>query len=213
MRVAAAAGADAVGFVTEVDKETPRAVNPSWAAALSNLVNPFVTTVTVTMPDTVDDAEALLKRTQTDAIQVHADWDAAQFSDLRNRVAADVLAAVDAEDLDCIHDLEDQVDAVVVDSATETGAGGTGETHDWDALSDLVVDYSTPIVLAGGLTPDNVAEAIETVEPFAVDVSTGVEIPGGDGAKDDEAIRNFCQNAGRGLDTGFVHPGGPGGAI
>lgn len=211
MRVAAAAGADAVGFVTDVDIDTPREVSPEWAAALAQSADPFVTTVTVTMPDTVDDAEALLTRTKTDAIQIHGDWDVEMFVELRNRVEAGVIAAVDAADRERMEALEDQVDAIVVDSTTEDGAGGTGETHDWEALSDLAIEFSTPIVLAGGLTPENVAEAIETVEPFAVDVSSGVEIAGGEGAKDDEAIREFCQAAGRGLDYGFIHPGGPGG--
>ena len=212
-RVADAAGADAIGFVTEVDKETPREVNPAWAAALAEMVDPFVTTVAVTMPDDVADAEELLERTGTDAIQIHGDWDVDQVVDLRNRVHADVLVAVDAADEDRIRAMEDQADAIVVDSTTEDGAGGTGETHDWAALSDLRFELSTPVVLAGGLTPDNVAAAVETVDPFAVDVSSGVEVPGGDGAKDDEAIRRFCENAGRGLDGGPVHPGGPGGGL
>ena len=213
MRVAAAAGADAVGFVTEVDKETPREVSPEWAAALADAADPFVTTVAVTMPDGVDDAEALLGRAKTDAIQIHGDWDVDQVVDLRNRVDAAVLVGVDAADTDRMHDLDDNADALVVDSTTESGAGGTGETHDWEAFSDLRLELSTPVVLAGGLTPDNVGEAIETVEPYAVDVSTGVEIAAGDGAKDDAAIRRFCEAAGRGLDTGPARPGGPGGGL
>lgn len=212
VRVAVAAGADAVGFVTDVDIDTPREVDPTWVGALATSTDPFVTTVAVTMPDSVEDAIETLESAKTDAIQVHADWDVDRVVDLHNSVDADVLMAVDAGDHDRLHDLEDKCDAVVVDSTTEEGAGGTGETHDWDALRTLMLDYSTPVVLAGGLTPDNVAEAVETVDPFAVDVSSGVEIPGNEGAKDDEAIRRFCQEAGRGLDYDFIHPGGPGGA-
>lgn len=210
VRVAIAAGADAVGFVTEVDVDTPREVSPAWAAALAEAASPLVTTVAVTMPDSVDDAEALVEQVGPDAVQIHGEFDEDEVNDLSHRVDADVLVAVGADDTDRIDELEGTADALVVDSLTDDGAGGTGETLDWDAVEKLVLDLSTPVVLAGGLTPDNVAEAVETVEPFAVDVSSGVEISGGDGAKDDEAIRRFCAEAGRGIDFDFIHPGGPG---
>lgn len=199
MRVAAAAGADAVGFITDVDVDTPREVNRSWAAALAKSVPPFVTAVAVTMPDSVDDALSLIETVQPDAIQIHADFTPEQFTDLQNRTSRDVLAAVDADDPERARELEGSVDALLVDSLSEGGAGGTGETHDWETTRDLVTELSTPVVLAGGLTPDNVAAAIETVEPMGVDVASGIEIPGGEGAKDDEAIRAFIENAGRRL--------------
>ena len=199
MRVAAAAGTDAVGFITDVDFDTPREVNRSWAAALAKSVPPFVTAVAVTMPDSVDDALSLIETVQPDAIQIHADFTPAQFTDLRNRTSRDVVAAVDAGDPERARELEGSVDALLVDSLAADGAGGTGETHDWETTTELVQELSTPIVLAGGLGPGNVAEAVETVQPMGVDVASGVEIPGGDGAKDDEAIRAFVENAGRRL--------------
>jgi len=199
MRVAAAAGADAVGFVTDVDVETPREVNRSWAAALAKSVPPFVTAVAVTMPDSVEDALSLVDTVEPDAVQIHADFTPEQFTDLQNSTSRDVIAAIDAGDPDRARELEGAVDALLVDSLSDGGGGGTGETHDWETTRDLVTELSTPIVLAGGLTPDNVAEAIDTVGPMGVDVASGVEIAGGDGAKDDEAIRAFVENAGRRL--------------
>ena len=210
VRVAVAAGADAVGFVTDVDVETPREVNPSWAAALAEMASPLVTTVAVTMPDDVDDAEALVDEVGPDAIQIHGAFSEDEVNDLSHRVDCDVLVAVGVDDADRIRDLEGTADALVVDSLTDEGAGGTGETTDWGAVEKLQFETSTPLVLAGGLTPDNVADAVEAANPFAVDVSSGVEIPGGDGAKDDEAIRRFCREAGRGLDFDEVPRGGPG---
>lgn len=210
VRVAIAAGADAVGFVTDVDVDTPREVSPAWAAALAEAASPLVTTVAVTMPDGVDDAVALVEQVSPDAVQIHGEFSEDEVNDLTHRVDVDVLVAVDADDADRVRDLEGTADALVVDSLTDDGAGGTGETGDWEAVERLVLECSTPIVLAGGLTPDNVAEAVETARPFAVDVSSGVEIPDGEGAKDDEAIRHFCAAAGRGLEFDRLHPGGPG---
>lgn len=199
MRVAAAAGADAVGFITDVSVDTPREVDPSWAAALAESAPPFVTTVVVTMPDTVDDAVDLVEEIHPDAIQIHADFTREQVAELDERTTVDVFVAIDVTESERARDLEGVADALLVDSLTEDGAGGSGETHDWEATRDLVTELSTPIVLAGGLTPENVTEAIATVRPTAVDVASGVEIPGGDGAKDDTAIRNFIENAGRTL--------------
>jgi phosphoribosylanthranilate isomerase len=197
MRVAADAGADAVGVITDVPVDTPREVKPAWAAALVESAPPFVTTVVVTMPNTVDDAVELVERINPDAIQIHADFTPEQVRDLGERTTVDVFVAIDAEDHERALELEGYADALVVDSLTEEGAGGSGETHDWDTTRSLVTEVSTPIVLAGGLTPENVAEAIETVAPTGVDVAGGVEIPGGEGAKDDTAIREFIEEAGR----------------
>lgn len=199
MRVAAEAGADAVGVITDVAVDTPREVSPSWAAAMVESAPPFVTTVAVTMPDTVDDAVDLIEQVTPDAIQLHADFTPDQLRELGRRTTADVFVAIDADNPERARDLEGTVDGFVVDSLTEAGAGGSGETHDWAATRALVTELSTPIVLAGGLTPDNVAEAVETVAPTAVDVASGVELPGAEGAKDDTAIRAFIREAGREL--------------
>jgi len=199
MRVAAAAGADAVGFITDVPVDTPREVDPAWAAALAESAPPLVTTVLVTMPESVDDAVELVEQVQSDAIQIHGEFSPEQVRDLDARTDVDVIVAIDVAETRRARGLEGTADALLVDSLTEEGAGGSGETHDWDATRELVTELSTPIVLAGGLTPDNVAEAVATVEPMAVDVASGVEIPGGEGAKDDRAIREFVENAGRRL--------------
>ena len=83
-------------------------------------------------------------------------------------------------------------DGLVVDTAGESGAGGTGRIHDWTATRD-VGPLSSPIVLAGGLTPENVAEAVSVVGPHAVDVSSGVETS--PGVKDHDLIEKFVAAA------------------
>jgi phosphoribosylanthranilate isomerase len=83
--------------------------------------------------------------------------------------------------------------AVLVDSTDEDGAGGTGETHDWERTRDIRAGIETPLILAGGLTPENVAEAVETVDPFGVDTASGVERAGGE--KDHDAVAAFVDRA------------------
>jgi phosphoribosylanthranilate isomerase len=101
-----------------------------------------------------------------------------------------VVAAVDAGD--DVAALDGHADALLVDSTDESGAGGTGETHDWERAAALVEDLDTPVVLAGGLAPANVGRAVRTVRPYAVDVASGVER---DGAVDPERVRSFVAAA------------------
>jgi len=189
-----AAGADAVGVITGVPVDTPREVASERAAELVAGVPPLVTSVLVTMPDSVQAAVALQREVAADAVQVHATLPPETVGGLRARVDASVVAAVDADD--DLADYAEAADALLVDSTDERGGGGTGETVDWARTGERVADLDVPVVLAGGLTPENVAEAVETVEPFAVDTATGVEREGG--LKDHDAVRAFVAAAGRG---------------
>jgi len=185
LAVAVEAGADAVGVISGVSVETPREIPAERARELLASVPPFVTGVLVTMPDGVETAVAHQRTVSADALQVY-DVTAPAVAAIRERVEADVIAAVSvADDVTAYADV---ADAVLVDT-TRDGGGGTGETHDWERTRELTADLDTPVVLAGGLTPENVAEAVRTVEPAAVDVASGVEREGG--VKDHEAVRSF----------------------
>ncbi len=192
--VAVRAGADALGFVVDVAVDTPREIDASTAADLIEGVPPFVTSVLVTMPDSVQDAVALQESVGADAIQVHGGLDPGFVAGLGTRTSADVVAAIDASDPD-ITDYAAAADAVLVDSLDAEGGGGTGETHDWGRARELVDTIDAPLILAGGLTPENVGEAVETVRPFAVDTATGVERTGG--RKDHDAVETFVTGATR----------------
>ena len=185
------AGADAVGLISGVETETPREIPAKTAVELSRAAPPFVTTVLVTMPATPDAAVDLAGRVQPDVVQVHGDQTAGDLAYLSANVSGDVMAAVTpagAADHDTV------ADALVVDSLDDAGAGGTGETHDWTATRELVEALASPIVLAGGLTPDNVARAVESVDPYAVDIAGGVEAD--PGRKDPAAVAAFVRAAG-----------------
>lgn len=180
LETVAEAGADAVGFVTEVPVETHRELDRDETRELVEATPPFVTTVAVTMPDDDDHAEALARETDADAVQVH------------NGVGVDGAArhAKVVERVEFDEPSSDAADAVIVDSTDAQGAGGTGETTDWEEAARFVDETTLPVVLAGGLDPSNVSRAVETVAPYAVDVSSGVER--GE-AKDDVLVENFVR--------------------
>ncbi|KAA9406627.1 phosphoribosylanthranilate isomerase [Haloarcula sp. CBA1131] len=194
-----AAGADAVGVIHGVPVDTPREVDEKTATTLVDGVPPFVTSVLVTMPTTVQEAVRRIDRVEPDAVQVHDGLSPAELGALDSRITQNIVAVVEAE-APAIEDYADHVDALLVDSVDADGGGGTGETHDWERTRDLVDSLDVPVVLAGGLTPENVAEAVETVKPFAVDVASGVESAGG--KKDHDAVERFVRNATRASEGG-----------
>lgn len=186
--VAVAAGADAVGLVADVSVETPREIGLETATDLAGGVPPFVTTVLVTMPADVATARDRIERIQPDVVQVHAEEPGLPraLTDEPVGVVAAVDAAADEETLDAF---AAAADALLVDSLTDAGGGGTGRTHDWERTRERVAAVDVPVILAGGLTPANVEDAVATVQPYGVDVATGVERDGG--LKDHDAVERF----------------------
>lgn len=191
LEIAVEAGTDAVGFIVDVPVDTEREIDPKLAVELARATPPFVTTVLVTMPDSPEATVELASRIQPDIVQIHGGTTPGDLAYLSANVHGDVIKAVSP---DTAAKYETVADALLVDSLDETGAGGTGTTHDWDRTRDLVERLAAPVVLAGGLTPDNVTEAIETVSPFAVDVASGVE--GDAGRKDPDSVVSFIERVG-----------------
>ncbi|MFW5935555.1 MAG: phosphoribosylanthranilate isomerase [Halolamina sp.] len=192
LAVAVEAGADAVGFIADVSVETPREVEPADAADLVAATPPLVTSVLVTMPDSPGRAVELTRAIGPDAVQLYGNFDADDVRFVRAETGAKVIPAMDYDERDRALAVDAAADAILLDS-TEDGAGGTGETGDWEATRKLVAELSAPAILAGGLGPENVRRAAETVRPFAVDVASGVESQGG--RKDADAVREFVREA------------------
>ncbi|UPV74906.1 phosphoribosylanthranilate isomerase [Halorussus limi] len=214
LRVAVEAGADAVGLLVDVPVDSPREIDPQRAVEIAEAAPPFVTTVLVTMPESPDRAVELARAVEPDAVQVHGEMGVGDLAYLTASVEAKVIKVVDAGDPDEARRYDEVADALLVDSVDDDGAGGTGQTHDWDRTAEVVSTLDSPVVLAGGLTPTNVADAVRTVEPFAVDVASGVdrdgvgdetasgetvsdETPSADGRKDPDAVADFVANAKR----------------
>lgn len=190
--VAVAAGADAVGFVSGVPVETPRELSARRAADLVAGLEPFVTSVLVTGPASVADAVTRQEVVGADVVQVHGGFTPDEIAGLREQVGTSVVAAIDSGSEQAAA-YAAAADGLLVDSTTEAGMGGTGETHDWERTRRMAATVDGPVVLAGGLTPENVREAVETVDPFAVDVASGTERA--PGRKDHDAVRSFVARA------------------
>ncbi|MEF8773888.1 MAG: phosphoribosylanthranilate isomerase [Halobacteriales archaeon] len=195
LRHAVGAGVDAVGAIAEVTVDTPREVTPERAADLLAAVPPFVTTVVVTMPTAPARALELVSQVRPDAVQLHGDLSPADVAHVAANTGASVVRAVAADEPDRARRHDAVADALLLDTPDTEGGGGTGRTHDWTSARDLAAELDSPVVLAGGLAPDNVAAAVRTVEPFAVDVASGVERE--PGRKDHDAVAAFVENARR----------------
>jgi phosphoribosylanthranilate isomerase len=192
---AAEAGADAVGFVVGV-ASSPRNLSLSEAERLIRQVPPFVKSVLVTVPRSIDDFAAY-EKLNPDVIQIHGENLHAAASvrlKLPNTLLIGAVNAQLATDLDAVSIVSKMFNAVLLDSFADGRYGGTGVVHDWE-LSKRVkqVIQPKPLILAGGLNPENVAEAVRTVEPYAVDVSSGVEQQAG--IKSHRKIVEFVKNA------------------
>lgn len=182
---AVAAGADAIGLVFYA--KSPRAVNVQQARAIIAALPPFVTSVGLFVNASRCELGEILDAVPLDLLQFHGDESAADcegyhrpyIKALRVKAGDDIAAA-------CL--AYPGASGILLDTYVEGVPGGTGEAFDWSLVPQ---GLSKPIILAGGLTPDNVAAAIARVRPYAVDVSGGVEQ--GKGIKDPAKIQAFMQ--------------------
>jgi phosphoribosylanthranilate isomerase len=180
------AGADAVGFVFY--PKSPRFIEPEEAFDLISFLPPFVSSVGLFVDAKVDRFMDIEETCPTDRSQLHG----SESEDVVKQCGPSLIKAVRFDPATIERELKrwsaiEEVDAVLVDGS----AGGAGETFDWGALAKMKGACSKPLILAGGLTPENVGEAIRVVRPFAVDVSSGVETAPGE--KSRELINAFCR--------------------
>lgn len=177
---AVACGANAVGFVFWPG--SPRVVDPQTAQAIAAMLPPFVTPVGVFVNQEADYVNATIDRVGLGAVQLHGDEDVEYAAGIERPVlkAMTVVAATSRA-----MDRWPPAVMILLDAHDPVRRGGTGQTIDWDAAA--AVAAGRRIVLAGGLTPDNAAEAVRRVRPFGIDVSSGVERA--PGVKDHGRIR------------------------
>jgi phosphoribosylanthranilate isomerase len=185
LEVALEAGADAVGFLVGPRHPSTDFIEPSRARELAEAVPPFVTTVLVTHEDDVSAIALLAEAVPTQYIQLHSDMSAEQLAVARERLhPRRLIGKVSVENESSLRralEISPVVDFVLLDSINRnTGqVGGTGLTHDWNISSLIRRTIHRPVILAGGLNPDNVRAAVQAVQPAAVDVNSGVEEDGG----------------------------------
>lgn len=190
-------GADAIGLLVGRRHRARDFVKPDVAREICLSVVPFVTPVLVTHLQEPSQILKLADAVPCSVLQLHSDLSPSLLAFLRDQLRPKKVigkVSVQGKDaLDRARKIESSVDAVVLDSidrATDR-VGGTGITHDWSLSAEIVASCKVPVVLAGGLTPENVGEAIHIVRPSAVDVNSGVERP--DGHKSQERISRFIE--------------------
>jgi phosphoribosylanthranilate isomerase len=190
LRIAVGAGADAIGLICGITHASEDALEPDQARALARQVPPFVSTVLVTHLETASQALELAGFIGADTIQLHGLMAREEVARVKTHAGGvrvvRTVHVVNREAVAAALDLRGLCDAVQLDSRTEDRLGGTGQTHDWsvsrqirDALSEGD-EGPVPVILSGGLTPENVGDAISAVRPYAVDVNSGVEAASGD---------------------------------
>lgn len=182
VQVAVAEGADALGFVLYAP--SPRAVTAEQAALLIKDSPAFVTTVALFVNESAEEIVRALTVCSFDLLQFHGD-ETPQFCRQFNRPYMKAIRVRSAEDIHRAVQQYPDAKALLLDAYVENLPGGTGQAFDWRLIPEL----SIPWVLAGGLNANNVADAVNQVQPFAVDVSGGVEAS--KGIKDRQKIKDF----------------------
>lgn len=172
---------DFIGFVFA--KKSKRYAAPEKAAELKALLDPEIRAVGVFVNEPVENVAALLEKGTIDIAQLHGSEDAAYVEALRNLTEKPIFQAFR---IDSPADVEranaSGADLVLLDS----GSGGTGTAFDWELLQGI----QRPYLLAGGLNPGNIGEAVSRLKPFGVDVSSGIE---SDGYKDKLKMTAFVE--------------------
>ncbi|HJK57933.1 MAG TPA: phosphoribosylanthranilate isomerase [Methanocorpusculum sp.] len=193
---AVAAGADAVGFLMGITHVTQDAVTPETAAAMVATLPPFIVPVAVTHLTKPSDLIRIVELSRCTTLQIQDMVTPDDIAEVREALPyLRIMKAVHVMDESAITTAKyfsDTADAILLDTRTADRIGGTGITHDWNISAKIVKECSCPVILAGGLTPENVTEAITRVRPYAVDVHTGVKK---NGVRDAERTRAFVANA------------------
>ncbi|MFZ3172196.1 MAG: phosphoribosylanthranilate isomerase [Carboxydocellales bacterium] len=183
---AVAAGADAIGFVFA---ESRRRISPNAAQLIIKNLPPFVTTVGVFVDEALTTLNEIANYCGLDVVQLHGS-ESPQYCQQVKRPVLKAIRIATAADLEQMAEYE--VRGFLLDTFIPGQLGGTGQTFPWHLAR--AGDKNHPIIVAGGLTPDNVQQALAQAEPFGVDVSSGVET---DGIKDLAKIQKFINRVRR----------------
>jgi len=191
---AARLGADFVGCVVEVNVATPRKISAEKAKEIISSLPASAKGVAVIMPETLEEALQLYEKIKPFALQLQGDESLELVKQLK-QLPCKIIKTVHVRDESSIEEAKKfskHCDAILLDTPSVI-KGGSGKTHNWSISRKIVESVEKPVFLAGGLTPENVEEAIKTVKPYVVDVSSGVELQ--PGKKDYKKVKKFIENA------------------
>jgi phosphoribosylanthranilate isomerase len=179
-------GADALGFIFA---QSPREITPQKARDIALRISPFVKTVGVFVNEQSAKIRKIMDFCGLDLVQLHGNESVSICSELAPRVIKAFRVQEEASLLE-IAEFKNHVRAILLDTYQKDINGGTGRTFDWK-LALKAKKTGVPLVLSGGLRPENIREALERVNPFAIDISSGVEES--PGIKDHERMRMFME--------------------
>lgn len=199
--VAVDANSNAVGFLVGLTHRSEDKLDPVDARQLIRAVPPFVQPVLVTHLGHPQDIVDLASFLRVPTIQLHGEMETEAVAAVRSLApgsslirALHVTGGTSPDMLvRQVKDVARWVDAILLDSRTADRLGGTGKTHDWCVSRKIVEASPLPVILAGGLTAENVSNAVQTVGPYGVDVNSGVETANGD--KSPHLCAQFVRNA------------------
>ena len=221
LAIALNAGADAVGFIVGARHRTEDELTPAAAAALVATLPPFVSSVMVTHLQQATPIVALVRQVRATTLQLQDAIEPEELRAIRSALPAvklikaihvssgegsgSGLSGSDADDDRSVRSLADAlteamateplVDALLLDSRTADRIGGTGLPHDWSISRRIVEQIGKPVILAGGLRPENLQAALEAVRPAAVDVNSGIEDAAGNkDAQRADAFMRICRS-------------------
>lgn len=188
--VAVAAGADALGFI--MYRKSPRWIEPAVARSIIAGLPPFVLPVGVFVNEEAEKVRTLMDECGFALAQLHGDESALYCQNL-GRPVLKALRLKDRGRLLALAEFQGRanVRGILIDAFSDQAYGGTGQTVDWTLAEEAA--RSTPVILAGGLNPSNVAGAIQVVRPYGVDASSGVEKS--PGKKDHHKLKAFIEAA------------------
>lgn len=169
-------GAHYLGF--NFSSQSPRKVSVGLAAEILKKLPPFVTPVGVFVEQGAEEIVKIAQKTGLMGVQLHGEQTPEDCRFIRERLELSVVCrafrAAQASDLEPAAAFQNCCTHFLIDARVEGEAGGTGQTFPWE-LAENLRGYKVPYFVAGGLTPENVAEAIEKTQPFGVDTASGVE--------------------------------------
>jgi phosphoribosylanthranilate isomerase len=199
--MAAYCGADAVGLVVGQRHNSDDFINKHLAQKIVKECPPYISPVLVTELDDAEEIYNLANEIGVTSIQLHSDCTVDSIISLRKALPYIKIIknfhVNGSEVIQAMKPFEPVVDAFILDTLdlANDKVGGTGLVHDWNISRKVVQEVSKPVILAGGLTPENVGEAIWFVKPYGVDASSGLKAS--DGFKDKTKVINFISRAKR----------------
>jgi phosphoribosylanthranilate isomerase len=184
-RLAIAAGADAVGLVARMPSG-PGPIADELIAAIAKTIPRHISSFLLTCEQSSQDIIDHIKRTGTNTVQIVDELTGGSYAHIRQELPGikivQVIHVINEESIMQALHVQENVDYILLDSGNPGAAiktlGGTGKTHNWEISRELVKAVAVPVFLAGGLNAANVRSAIETVQPYGVDVCSGVRTNG-----------------------------------